>query len=135
MNIGVHLRNTFFVTLVILKFFVFQELASEFRDELTNVLYQSDPNGNQVAYQYGDRQELLSFTDSGGNIYNVDYDDSGRLTGFTNPDGNRTVYIYDENDLISRVINLDASELSYSYNSDSQMVCYGMRYVWSTVIF
>ena len=75
-----------------------------------------------MAYEYGDRQELLSFTDSGGNIYSVDYDDHGRLAGFTNPDGNRTIYTYSENDLISSVVNPDGSEINYSYNSDFQMV-------------
>ena len=99
-----------------------QVISQERLDEETNTLYQTDANGNEIAYRFNEDGDLMSFTDSAGNTYSTVYDQDGKITEFRNPDGTRMMLSYDSRGLVSSVVNPDGSEITYSYDSDDKMV-------------
>ena len=72
-----------------------QVISQESLDEETNTLYQTDANGNKIAYRFNDDGDLMSFTDSAGNTYSTVYDQDGKITEFHNPDGTKMMLSYD----------------------------------------
>ena len=98
-----------------------QVILQENFDDETNTLYQTDANGNKIAYRFNGGGDLISFTDSDGNTYNTVYDQDGKITEFRNPDGTRMMLNY-EKGLVSSVVNPDGSEITYSYDSNDKMV-------------
>lgn len=74
-----------------------------------------------MKYQFGENEELLSFTDSGGNVYSYAYE-GGRLTQLQNPDGSASMLEYDAAGRVATVVNPDKSTINYEYDSNDNMV-------------
>ncbi len=72
------------------------------------------------SFSYDVRSNLLSETDANGNITGFQYDEGGRLQIKTNPDGGTVTLSYDALENVSQILFSDGKKYSYTYDLEGR---------------